>query len=208
MKFVIKGLTALFIFILILEVTIIQTKELTIETLYQIFEQQADLVNPFGATIQCMHESGNLKSKLAINGNNLTGMKKGEWTGKTIDMKTWEQDKNGNAFEVVAQFRDFDSVEQFSESYSNLINKSFPNCTTDNFLGYFSGFSKGRLGAWATDVGYFKKLLQMAWQHSPLFFKNPKEKWKAALINASDRKLFVVPEHEEIAFRFIKEVIK
>lgn len=188
-----------------------QTKDVTIELLYNIFLNHAELINPFGATIQCIHESTSggkpLGSGLAIQANNLTGIKAGSsWKGKTIDKKTWEQRSDGTTYQTVAKFRAWDTLEDFCIDYSKMVNSSYSNCTKDNFIGYFSGFSKGKYGAWATDLNYFKKLLTIAWRYSNLFFETPLEKWKAVVVNACDRDLFILPQHEEMAIKFLKDL--
>jgi hypothetical protein len=186
-----------------------QANNLTIEQLYNIFSTHAAMINPFGATIQCILESSlnglPFNSGLAIQANNLAGMKATrKWTGKTVDKQTWEQRPDGTRYQVVAKWRAWDSVEAFTLTYSKTIHTSYPLCATDNFMGYFSGLLKGKLGAWATDTAYFTKLLTIAWANSPIFFGRPSEKWKLVLIDASDRKLFTIPEHEKLAVEFMK----
>ena len=185
-----------------------QAKDMTIQQLYNIFLKFNDRVNPFGATIQCVHESTSsgkpFGSSLATQANNLAGIKAGSsWTGKTVNKNTWEQKPTGEKYQTVAKFRAWDSVEDFAESYSSMVDRSYPLCAKDNFLGYFSGFFKGKYGAWATDLNYFNKLLTIAWNNSPAFFEDYKNKWLAVFVNAADRKLFVRFEHEEMVVKFL-----
>ena len=187
-------------------------RDLTIDRLYNIFLHYAELINPFGATIQCVHESEsaatprNFDSSLALEGNNLAGIKAFKsWNGDILEKKTWEQKTNGEKYQTIAKFRAYTSVEDFAGDYALLISKSYPHCTCDNFMGYFSGMSKREpYGAWATDLSYFNKLLGIAWKHASVFFPNPSEKFKIVLVNAASRSLFVHPEHEEMAVRFIR----
>lgn len=181
--------------------------------LYHIFLDRADTkINPFAATIQCILESTSngqpFGSSLAMEGHNLTGMKVGSWKGEVIEKKTWEQKPNGEKYEIVAKFRKFKDLSEFVDSYSGMIDASYPLCSKDNFMGYFSGLYRGRMGAWATDLNYFKKLLQVAWSYSEDFFEDPKTKWKNILVNACDRDLFVMSQHEEIAIKFVKDILK
>ena len=188
---------------------------MSIEELYSIFSEHAAQINPFGATIQCIHESESpstprpFDSSLSLEGNNLTGIKASKsWTGKTLSKKTWEQKPDGTKFETVAVFRAWDIVEDFVEYHVGVINRLYPHCAKDNFLGYFSGLEKNIYhtpespSKWGTDLKYFDKMLAMAWKYSPLFFKSPAEKWRAVLINAVDRGLFVFPEHIKIVVKF------
>ncbi len=189
-----------------------QARDLTVDRLYNIFMHYAELVNPFGATIQCVHESEssatprNFDSSLSLEGNNLAGIKAFKnWKGDILEKKTWEQKPTGEKYQTVARFKSYSSVEEFVGDYTLLVSKSYVHCTTDNFMGYFSGFSKREpYGAWATDLNYFSKLLAIAWKHSSVFFNNPLDKFKAVLVNAASRKIFVVKEHEGMAVRFVQ----
>ena len=191
-------------------------RDLTIDRLYNIFLHYAELVNPFGATIQCVHESEssasprNFDSSLALEGNNLAGIKAFKsWPGAVLEKKTWEQKPTGEKYQTVARFRSYPSVEDFAADYALLISKSYLHCATDNFMGYFSGFTPVPPSRnWATDIKYFEKLLKIAGKYARIFFENPQEKFKAVLVNAAYRKLFTRPEHQEMAVIFVKEMQK
>ena len=190
-------------------------RDLTVDRLYNIFLHYAELINPFGATIQCIHESESaatprqFDSSLALEGNNLAGIKAFKsWKGDVLEKKTWEQKPTGEKYQTVARFKAYPSVEDFVGDYSLIISKSYVHCSIDNFMGYFSGMSKREpYGAWATDKKYFEKLLGIAWKYGGIFFPNQFEKFKAVLINAASRHLFILPEHEEMAVRFVQSKV-
>ena len=73
---------------------------------------------------QAITESGWGKSGLAVNANNLFGMKAdSSWTGETYTTKTREEDKNGKSYYITAAFRKYPSFEQsFEDNGSKLRN--------------------------------------------------------------------------------------
>ena len=61
---------------------------------------------------QAIVESNWGKSGLAVNANNLFGMKADDsWQGATYSSKTREEDKNGNSYYVTAKFRKYDTYQ-------------------------------------------------------------------------------------------------
>ena len=61
---------------------------------------------------QAIVESNWGKSGLAVNANNLFGMKANDdWPGATYSSKTREEDKNGKSYYVTAKFRKYDSCQ-------------------------------------------------------------------------------------------------
>ena len=68
-------------------------------------------VLPSVTIAQAILESGWGKSELAKNAHNLFGIKAGaDWKGKTYSKKTKEQKPTGEVYEIVADFRAYDSL--------------------------------------------------------------------------------------------------
>lgn len=72
---------------------------------------------PSVALAQAILESGWGASSLTKKHNNFFGIKAGKsWTGKTVTMRTREEDKSGNSYYVNAVFRAYDSpVDSFRD---------------------------------------------------------------------------------------------
>ncbi len=68
---------------------------------------------PSVSIAQGILESGWGKSELAINGNNLFGIKASDgWNGTTYTIKTAEYDRNNNKFYINAAFRKYNSWDE------------------------------------------------------------------------------------------------
>ena len=183
-----------------------KTADLTPPILFSIFSQHAAQINPFGAMVQCAHESGGssgpFSSGLALNANNLAGIKAGNNAQNVYVGKTWEQLKDGSKITAELRFLAFGSVEDFVEHYVDMVNRLYPACATDNFLGYFAGMFKGKYGAWATDHNYFTRLVEIAGMYSPFFFDDAADKFRRVFVNAVDRDLLT----EDQQTRFVTYV--
>ena len=114
---------------------------------------------------QAITESGWGKSGLAVNANNLFGMKAdGSWTGETYTTKTREEDKNGRSYYITATFRKYPSFEQsFEDNGSKLRNGvswdplRYKGTWIENASTYASA-TKALTGTYATDSKYDKAL--------------------------------------------------
>ena len=129
-------------------------------------------INAFAATCQSALETGWWTSQLWVQARNGAGLKAGrnwinagkpfipilspEWNGKEIVHR-------------ISKFRAYATPEEFVEDYAGKIREFYPACveSADNWPGYFAGLYRGRWGAWATDPGYFDKLLGMAVRLGP-----------------------------------------
>lgn len=71
---------------------------------------------------QAALESGYGKSGLAKKYNNFFGVKAGSnWTGEKVALETWEQDKAGNKYKIVAYFRVYPSVQDSIADHSKVL---------------------------------------------------------------------------------------
>lgn len=69
----------------------------------------------------------------------------------------------------ISKFRAYATPEEFVADYAGKIREFYPESweSADNWPGYFAGLFRGRWGSWATDPGYFDKLLGMAVRLGP-----------------------------------------
>lgn len=96
-------------------------------------------------------------SGLAYTYHNLFGIKAGKnWTGKTCTLATQEEDSSGNASQIKAKFRAYDSYTESIEDRSKLLNSS-SNYPIDG-ITEAREFAKC-LKKWATDIDYTETLI-------------------------------------------------
>lgn len=139
---------------------------MTNEEFFRLVSEHKQYVNPLGATAQCAHETkykGKYwNSDLWIRANNPAGIKTlKNWTGKYIDVVTWEQYSDSNIAKVPRQFLKFDTVEAGVNGYVNKVRENYPSAvkSANNVWGYLHGIMHGKYGSWATDRKYFEKLV-------------------------------------------------
>jgi len=129
-------------------------------------------INAFAATCQSALETGWWTSQLWVQARNGAGLKAGRnWinAGKPF-IPILSPEWNGReTVRRISKFRAYATPEEFVEDYAGKIREFYPACveSADNWPGYFAGLYRGRWGAWATDPGYFDKLLGMAVQLGP-----------------------------------------
>ena len=70
---------------------------------------------------QAILESGWGRSSLSAKYNNLFGIKAGSnWNGKTVNLRTGEQNPNGSRYTINADFRVYDSIEDSIKDHQML----------------------------------------------------------------------------------------
>lgn len=176
---------------------------------FKLVLEHKQYVNPLGATAQCAHETkykGKYwNSDLWIRANNPAGIKTlKNWTGKYIDVVTWEQYSDSNIAKVPRQFLKFDTIEAGVNGYVDKIRENYPLAvkSVNNIWGYFHGIMNGRYGPWATDKKYFDKLVNSAIDVAECCLGN---NWKSRLNSAFEyaitNKLIDATEKEYIEKR-------
>lgn len=155
-------------------------KRKAIETLSQAFNDAKKLginINQAVLTAQALHESAWLTSKLALQANNLFGIKASSfWKGETILMQGFEWNPKTRKMENQdILWRKYSSFAPCIKNYSDIINLNpwyqdalpFVNGPSDQFLaniiaeGPSKNWPKGEPG-WATDPDYAKKVKTVA----------------------------------------------
>ena len=112
---------------------------------------------------QAILESGWGQSTLTTQANNMFGIK-GSYNGQYVEMRTMEDDGNGNLYEIVAKFRKYPSLKESFEDNAHVLKRLF--FTRRLFLqwGLKSNTSSYRdatqwlQGRYATDTTYAGKL--------------------------------------------------
>ncbi|NRO36801.1 glucosaminidase domain-containing protein [Lactobacillus helveticus] len=109
---------------------------------------------------QAIVESGWGQSALAVNSNNLFGMKASVWSGPTYSAKTREEGKDGKSYYITAAFRKYNSFEESFEDNG----KKLRNGVTWQPLRYqgawlenantYAEATKALTGTYATDSKY------------------------------------------------------
>lgn len=109
---------------------------------------------------QAIVESGWGQSALAVNANNLFGMKASGWSGPTYSAKTREEGKDGKSYYITAAFRKYNSFEESFEDNG----KKLRNGVTWQPLRYqgawlenantYAEATKALTGTYATDSKY------------------------------------------------------
>lgn len=103
-------------------------------------------------------ESGYAKSKLAADYNNFFGIKKQKgdgWTGKVVSFKTKEQDKKGNVYWVIAEFRHYETPEDSFKNYVRFIQgPRYVKAGVTTAKDPVEQFKKIHAAGYATDTKY------------------------------------------------------
>lgn len=146
-----------------------------IAPLYQECMAKTGMLASVGIAQFCL-ESGYGSTDLALNANNLHGMKAdlsgNTWTGSVWDgksvytKKTAEQDENGNEYYVTADFRKYekceDSIADRAAYFTNAMNgsnKRYPGLVGET--DYKKAIQIIKDGGYATDVNYVTKLVSL-----------------------------------------------
>lgn len=110
---------------------------------------------------QAIVESGWGQSGLAVNANNLFGMKADDsWGGATYSAKTREEDKNGKSYYITAKFRKYNSFEESFEDNGKKLREGvswqplrYKGAWLENASNYAAA-TKALTGTYATDSKY------------------------------------------------------
>lgn len=153
--------------------------ELNVQNLYTVFNTYHKFVNPFAATVQCYHETFDkglpFNSENCRVANNLAGIKNhAGWNGPIYEKDSWEQKPDGTKYNKVSPFCKYKDWEECCKDYSEYkipVDYPLSHKSADNFVGFFCGLFKGRLGKWATDLNYLDRLLEKTNVLGPIFFK-------------------------------------
>lgn len=143
-------------------------------------------INAYAATCQSTVETGYWQSVLWRKAYNGAGIKAPpEWrnSGKSYLRIASPEYNNGRYITRESYFRKYDSRDAFLADYAAKIKKdySYSYKHRDNFLLYFAGLYRGRLGSWATDHKYYEKLTLMSIKLAPEIFG---EAWREKLLTA------------------------
>ena len=113
---------------------------------------------------QAIHESGWGKSSLSLPPNyNLFGIK-GSYNGKSVIMKTWEDDGKGHPYYINASFRKYPSYYESMEDNAKLLrngisgNSSFYSGAWKEKAKTYREATQWLQGRYATDTQYASKL--------------------------------------------------
>ena len=110
---------------------------------------------------QAIVESGWGQSGLAVNANNLFGMKADDsWTGPTYSSKTREEDKNGKSYYITAKFRKYNTLEESFEDNGQKLREGvswqplrYKGAWIENADNYAQA-TRALTGTYATDSKY------------------------------------------------------
>lgn len=91
-------------------------------------------VLPSVTLAQAILESGWGKASI---GNNIFGIKAGSnWTGKVQNLPTYEQNADGSSYQIYANFRDYDSIDDSIKDHGKLFTQDFykPVIDAENYV--------------------------------------------------------------------------
>ena len=126
---------------------------------YAIQDYQTSKVLPSITIAQAILESGWGKSTLATKGNNLFGIKKGNWLGEIITLPTKEY-YNGNWTTINAEFRKYNNYGESIKDHSTLLNSNWYAEVLQN--NHYIGQAKALQNCgYATDPNYCNLLIQI-----------------------------------------------
>ncbi|WP_303974513.1 glucosaminidase domain-containing protein [Streptococcus merionis] len=107
---------------------------------------------------QAILESHSGQSGLAIGPSyNLYGIK-GSYNGRSVTMKTWEDDGFGNPYYIDAPFRAYNSWAESMYDYANLLSSDFYAGARKSFAPNYWDATAALTGTYATDTSYATKL--------------------------------------------------
>lgn len=127
-------------------------------------------VNPDGAAAHAALESAWGESGLAVQGNNLWGVKAtGSWQGDTIDFLTREF-LNGRWVTMRAAFRKYPSLEACLADYDGILSRVYPATAANkgNLVDWLACLWLRGPSKWSTDPLIYPKVLNIATQYGLL----------------------------------------
>ena len=171
----------------------------------------AGFVVPSVCMAQSAHETGWGTSDIMTKANAFFGIKAGgSWTGKVFTADTWEV-KDGEAYNTVANFRAYDSLEDSVADYYSLIvdNARYAAGVSyypDKILSSYDTLHAIWAGGYATDDEYVPNVMNL------LNGRNLSE-WDSRIDPANigtvpdytpTTPTITPPDHDRVAFRFLK----
>lgn len=115
---------------------------------------------PYEFTLAQAILEGALTSQLALKYNNLFGVKAGPgWHGKTVNLPTTEEDKNGNRYRVMASWRVYDNPEDSFADHDSFLRDNPRYAKAFQYSNDpFKFLAEVRAAGYATDVDYVAKV--------------------------------------------------
>jgi flagellum-specific peptidoglycan hydrolase FlgJ len=149
--------------------------------------------SPVIAAAQAALESNWGRSQLAIEANNLKGIKAGSsWHGEVLELPTREWRESDNTwYTTMARWRVYRDWEHAFSDYGALIERVYPHAAAvaDDPRAFLEALVAGPL-KYATDPGYIEKVWTIVQQYRELLLE-PEPKW-----------LLIMYDHDgEIAYR-------
>ena len=107
---------------------------------------------------QAVLESNSGRSGLASAPHyNLFGVK-GQYAGQSATMQTWEDDGQGNAYHIDAEFRSYPSYYESLQDYVAILRQSYYANTWKSNTSSYQDATAALTGVYATDTNYNTKL--------------------------------------------------
>lgn len=106
---------------------------------------------------QAINESNAGQSGLAASYNNLFGIK-GSYQGQSANLKTWEDDGQGNPYEIMANFRAYPTVADSLQDYANLLDWDYYSAVHRSNTTSYMDATAALSGTYATDTTYASRL--------------------------------------------------
>ena len=121
---------------------------------------------------QAIHESDYGRSGLSVYPYyNLFGVK-GNYLGSSVLMSTWEDDGSGNAYQIIAPFRQYPSYRESLTDYVSVVKQPwFSGVWRSNTYSYADSTSALQ-GVYATDTNYSNALNYIIQLHNLTYYDN------------------------------------
>lgn len=98
---------------------------------------------------------------------------KGSYNGNSVTMLTWEDDGNGNTYEVDQAFRSYDSLSDSLNDYANLLSWDLYSGTWKSNTTSYQDATAALTGLYATDTSYADKLNALIEQYGLTAYDEP-----------------------------------
>lgn len=134
--------------------------------------------NPVIAAAQAALESNYGRSQLAVQANNLKGVKAGSsWPGPVLELPTREwREADGTWYTTVARWRKYPNWQAAFRDYGGLIERVYPHAqeVAGDARAFLEALTSGAL-KYATDPDYTSKVWSIVKQYDLLNFRQPAE---------------------------------
>ena len=120
---------------------------------------------------QAMLESNFGQSGLSANYNNLFGIK-GAYNGSSVSLKTWEDDGQGNAYEIMDNFRSYPSWADSLADYARILSYGRYAGVHRSAAPTYADATAALTGTYATDTSYGAKLNYVIEKYNLTAFDN------------------------------------